>query len=114
MSNLFLGNMEMPEKVVQNLKLFTQQCIDDPSLLHDPKLSFIKELIEHYGGKIPGAKTDDTSKHSKCEYESASEEPHWEPEPESEESELELDMSSVTGTFSVCIVHYSCYLLYDE
>jgi len=95
----------MSEKVVENLKLFTQQCIDDPSLLHDSKFSFIKELIEHYGGKIPRAKADDTCKQSKYESENAPEEPQWEePEPESEESDLELDMSSVTGIFGVFIV----------
>lgn len=93
------GKMEMPafpEKVAQQLRSLAQQCMDDPSLLYDPKLSFIKELIEYYGGKIPETKSDDSS-HDNSEFKSAPEEPEPEPEPESEESDIELDMTSVIG-----------------
>ncbi|XP_036149710.1 putative protein FAM10A4 [Monomorium pharaonis] len=92
--------MEMPvfnEKVAQQLKVFTQQCMNDASLLHDPKLSFIKELIEHYGGKIPEAKANSSSD-TKTEFESKPAEPQSVSEPEdeeSEESDLELDMTGV-------------------
>ncbi|KAL6258380.1 hypothetical protein P5V15_010335 [Pogonomyrmex californicus] len=87
--------MEMPifnEKVAQHLKTFARECINNPSLLHDPKLSFIKELIEHYGGKVPEAKTNDSSS-AKTEFKSKPEEPEPESESESEESDLELDMT---------------------
>ncbi|EZA59068.1 hypothetical protein DMN91_008160 [Ooceraea biroi] len=97
--------MEMPvfpETVAQQLKQFAQQCMDDSSLLHDPKLFFIKELIEHYGGKIPEPKANDSS--AKSESKSAFEpeaEPEVEPEyqaeseSEEEESDVELDMTGV-------------------
>lgn len=87
-----------PEKVAQQLKTFARRCMNDSSLLHDPNLSFIKELIEHYGGKVPEAKTDDSS-HAKCDFKSAPEEPQPKSEPESEESDMELDMSSVIGAY---------------
>ncbi|XP_014476271.1 PREDICTED: putative protein FAM10A4 [Dinoponera quadriceps] len=85
------------EKVGEQLKIFARHCMDDPSLLHDPKLSFIKELIEHYGGKIPESNKNDDPSLGKCEAEIKSEEPQpkAEPESESEESDLELDMSGV-------------------
>lgn len=91
--------MDIPifsENVALQLKLFARQCIDDPSLLHDPKLSFIKELIEHFGGKIPEAKANSSSD-TKCEFQSKPEEPQPKSEPESEESDMELDMSGVIG-----------------
>lgn len=75
--------------------------MDDPSLLYDPKLSFIKDLIEHYGGKIPEAKTNDSSD-TKMGFESKPAEPQAESEPvseESEESDLELDMTGVIGLY---------------
>ncbi|KMQ94130.1 hsc70-interacting protein [Lasius niger] len=92
--------MEMPvltEKVTEQLKTFTQQCINDSSLLHDPKLSFIKELIEHYGGKIPEVKANDSSDcgFEKCSCKSESAEPQSESESETEESDLKLDMTGV-------------------
>jgi len=98
---LFAANMDVPmfsESVTQQLKLFAQQCMDDPSLLHDPKLSFIKELIEYFGGKVPEAKANGSSD-PKCKFESKPEESQSEsePEPESEESDLELDMTGVIG-----------------
>lgn len=101
--DLFVGNMEMfNDKAVKlMLKTFVQQCMNDPSLLHDPKLSFIKELIEHYGGKIPEAKANDSSD-TKTEFKSKPAEPQFEPEPENEESEesdLELDMTGVIGLY---------------
>ncbi|XP_071559380.1 putative protein FAM10A4 [Temnothorax nylanderi] len=90
--------MEMfSDNVAQQLKTFARHCINNPSLLHDPKLSFIKDLIEHYGGKVPEAKTNDSSD-AKTEFESKPAEPQPEPEPaseESEESDLELDMTGV-------------------
>ncbi|XP_071645094.1 hsc70-interacting protein [Temnothorax longispinosus] len=90
--------MEMfNDNVAQQLRTFARHCINNPSLLHDPKLSFIKDLIEHYGGKIPEAKTNDSSD-AKTEFESKPAEPQPEPEPaseESEESDLELDMTGV-------------------
>lgn len=89
--------MDMPmftEKVAQQLKEFAQQCMNDSSLLHDPKLSFIKELIEYYGGKIPEAKADNSSD-AKCGSKDKEEEPEPEPISESEESDLELDMTGV-------------------
>lgn len=116
--DLFAGNMEMPmfnDKVAQQLKMFVQQCMNDPSLLYDPKLSFIKDLIEHYGGKIPDAKANSSSD-IKTEFESKSAEPQFESEPESaesEESDLELDMTGVIGLYiylfqTICIfLHYS-------
>lgn len=96
--------MEMPvltEKVTEQLKTFTQQCINDSSLLHDPKLSFIKELIEHYGGKIPEVKANDSSDcgFEKCSCKSESAEPQSESESETEESDLKLDMTGVIGLY---------------
>lgn len=102
--DVFAGNMEMPvfsDKVTQELKTFAQQCMNDASLLHDPKLSFIKDLIEHYGGKVPEAKASDSS-NIKTEFESKPTQPQSESEPESEESEesdLELDMTGVIGLY---------------
>ncbi|XP_011056547.1 PREDICTED: putative protein FAM10A4 isoform X2 [Acromyrmex echinatior] len=92
--------MEVPvfsDKVTQQLKLFAQQCMSNASLLHDPKLSCIKDLIEHYGGKVPEAKANDSSD-TKTEFENKPEQPQFESAPESEESEesdLELDMTGV-------------------
>ncbi|XP_077254368.1 hsc70-interacting protein [Temnothorax americanus] len=90
--------MEMfNDNVAQQFRTFARHCIDNPSLLRDPKLSFIKDLIEHYGGKIPEAETNDSSD-AKTEFESKPAEPQPEPEPaseESEESDLELDMTGV-------------------
>ncbi|XP_018348769.1 PREDICTED: putative protein FAM10A4 isoform X2 [Trachymyrmex septentrionalis] len=98
--------MEVPvfsDKVTQQLKLFTQQCMSDASLLHDPKLSCIKDLIEHYGGKVPEAKANDSSD-TKTEFENKPEQPQFESTSESEESkesekseesDLELDMTGV-------------------
>ncbi|KYN05989.1 PREDICTED: putative protein FAM10A4 [Cyphomyrmex costatus] len=88
--------MEVPvfgDKIVQQLKLLAQQCMSDASLLHDPKLSFIKDLIEHYGGKVPEAKANDSSD-TKTEFEDKPQ-PQFESAPESEESDLELDMTGV-------------------
>nr|XP_012223873.1 PREDICTED: putative protein FAM10A4 [Linepithema humile] len=91
--------MDVPmfsEKVALQLKLFAQQCIDEPSILHDPKLSFIKELIEHFGGKVPEAKANGSQSDTKSEFQSKpEEEPQPKSEPESEESDLELDMTGV-------------------
>lgn len=84
-------------EVQQELKSLARQCMDEPSLLYDPKLSFIKELIEFFGGKIPLTKANGSSD-EKCEFQSKPEEPEQpESEPESEESDLELDMSGVIG-----------------
>lgn len=96
------NKMDMPmftEKVAQQLKEFAQQCMNDSSLLHDPKLSFIKELIEYYGGKIPEAKADNSSD-AKCGSKDKEEEPEPEPISESEESDLELDMTGVIGLYT--------------
>lgn len=95
-----------PEKVAQQLKEFARQCMDNPSLLHDPKLSFIKELIEHYGGKVPETTASDSSS-TQCGPNSTPEEsqpepepkPEPAPEPESEESDVELDMTGVIGSY---------------
>lgn len=99
-----------PDKVAQQLKLFAQRCMVDPSLLHDPKLSFIKELIEHFGGKIPEAKDASSAK---CEFENSVPEEPQPPksEPESEESDVELDMTDVIGTY-LCCWHcvFTCHL----
>ncbi|XP_011862548.1 PREDICTED: putative protein FAM10A4 [Vollenhovia emeryi] len=85
-------------QVVQQLKILARLCMNDPSLLYDPKMSFIKDLIEHYGGKIPEAKANDASD-TKAESESKPAEPQSESDPvseeQSEESDLELDMTSV-------------------
>lgn len=93
--------MEVPvfsDNVAQQLKEFARRCMNDVSLLHDPKLSFIKELIEHYGGKVPEAKANGSSD-TKTESESKPAQPaQSESEPESEESEesdLDLDMTGV-------------------
>lgn len=89
------------EKIAEQLKIFTRQCMNNPSLLHDPKLSFIKDLIEHYGGKVPEAKSNGTED-VKTEFESKPAEPQSEAEPandESEESDLELDMTGVIGLY---------------
>lgn len=89
------------DKVAQQLKTFAQLCINDPSLLYDPKLSFIKDLIEHYGGKVPEAKANGSS-NTKTEFESKPVEPEPGSEPvneESEESDLELDMTGVIGLY---------------
>jgi len=75
--------------------------MNNPSLLHDPQLSFIKDLIEHYGGKVPEAKSNGTTD-TKTEFESKPAEPQSESEPasdESEESDLELDMTGVIGLY---------------
>lgn len=102
-----------PKKVAQQLKALAQQCMDNPSLLHDPKLSCIKELIEHYGGKIPESEKsnqpDPTA--DECRAESKFEEPQSTAEPESEseeseESDLELDMTGVIGSY-LCL----CYIV---
>lgn len=95
--------MEMPvftEKLTEQLKAFVQQCMNDSSILHDPKLSFIKELIEHYGGKIPETKANPAAD-TKYEFKSepAESEPQAESESESEDSDLELDMTAVIGLY---------------
>lgn len=90
------------EEVAQQLKSFARLCMDNPSLLHDPALYFVKELIEYFGGKIPD-KCSTSSPQSKSEESPKEEEPkpesepvpEPEPEPESEESDLELDMTGV-------------------
>lgn len=87
-------DMLLSDKVAEQLKLLARHCIDNPSHLHDPKLSFIKELIEFFGGKIPEAKSNG-SPDAKCEFGSKPQEPQPESEPESEESDLELDMTGV-------------------
>jgi len=119
---MFADNMEVPvfsDKVTQQLKLFAQQCMSDASLLHDPKLSYIKDLIEHYGGKVPEAKTNDSSD-TKTEFENKPEQPQFESVPESEESEesdLELDMTGVIGLsyiFIFCKSNiYICIYIYN-
>ncbi|XP_050456901.1 putative protein FAM10A4 [Cataglyphis hispanica] len=81
-------------KEVEQLKELAQQCIKNPSLLHDPKLSSIKNLIEHYGGKIPETKANDSSD-SKSEFKSEPAESQPDSQSESEESDLELDMTGV-------------------
>lgn len=89
--------MEFTEAITEKLKAFAQQCMKDPSVLHDPKLVFIKNLIEHYGGKIPEAKANSSSD-TKHEFKSEPAQPQSESQPESEENEesdLELDMSCV-------------------
>lgn len=96
--------MDVPvftDQVTQQLKAFARHCMDDPSLLHDPKLSFIKELIEHYGGKIPESNKNDDPSVGKDEAEIKFEKPQpkTEPECESEESDLELDMTGVIGLY---------------
>lgn len=88
----------LTEKVTEQLKTFTRQCINDSSLLHDPKLSFIKELIEHYGGKIPEVKANDCG-YDKCKCKSEPAEPQSESESETEESDLKLDMTGVIGLY---------------
>jgi len=111
--NVFAGNMEVPtfnDKVAQQLKVFAQQCMNDASLLHDPKLSFIKDLIEHYGGKIPEAKANDSS-NIKTEFENKPAQPQSESKPESEESEesdLELDMTGVIGLY-ISFLNCTCF-----
>lgn len=79
--------------------------MNNPSLLHNPQLSFIKDLIEHYGGKVPEAKSNGTAD-TKTEFESKPAEPQSGSEPasepasdESEESDLELDMTGVIGLY---------------
>lgn len=89
------------DKIAQHLKTFAQLCMDDPSLLYDPKLSFFKDLIEHYGGKVPEAKANGSSD-TKTSFESKPAEPQPTSEPaseESEESDLELDMTGVIGLY---------------
>ncbi|XP_070165987.1 putative protein FAM10A4 [Polyergus mexicanus] len=81
-------------KQVEQLKELAQHCIKDPSLLHDSKLSSIKNLIEHYGGKIPEAKANDSAD-AKSEFKSDPAESQPESQSESEESDLELDMTGV-------------------
>lgn len=102
------------DKVVElTLKTFVQQCMNDPSFLHDPKLSFIKELIEHYGGKIPEAKANGSSD-TKTEFKSKPAEPQFEPElknEESEESDLELDMTGVIGLY-IYLFQITCIFLH--
>lgn len=88
--------MEFTEEITGQLEELARQCIKDPSLLYNPKLLFIKQLIEHYGGKVPEVKAD-TSSNAKCEFQSKSEEPQS--ESESEESDLELDMTGVIGLY---------------
>lgn len=95
--NLFTDNMDFTKQVEQ-LKELAQHCIKDPSLLHDPKLSSIKNLIEHYGGKIPEAKANDSAD-AKSEFKSDPAETQPESQPESEESDLELDMTGVIGLY---------------
>ncbi|XP_032680700.1 putative protein FAM10A4 [Odontomachus brunneus] len=86
-----------PKKIAQQLKALARQCMDNPSLLHDPKLSCIKELIEHYGGKVPESDKSDDPLVGEYESEDKYEEPQStvEPDSESEESDLELDMTGV-------------------
>lgn len=88
------------EEVAQQLKSFARLCMDNPSLLHDPALYFVKELIEYFGGKIPD-KVSTSSSQAKSEAEESpkKEEPKPESEPESEESDLELDMTGVIGLY---------------
>lgn len=109
--------MEMfNDKVAEQLKTFARQCIDDPSLLYDPKLSFIKDLIEHYGGKVPEAKTNSSSD-TKTEFESKPAEPQAESEPaseESEESDLELDMTGVIGLYIYPFEIICLYVVYNK
>ncbi|XP_029174922.1 putative protein FAM10A4 [Nylanderia fulva] len=80
------------------LKTLVRECINNSSLLHDPKFSSIKELIEHYGGKIPQAKASpasDTNNEFRSEPAEPQVESEPEPESESEESDVELDMTGV-------------------
>lgn len=84
------------EEVAQQLKTFAQLCMDNPALLHDPALYFVKELIEYFGGKIPD-KCSTSSSGVKSQESPKEKEPQPESEPESEESDLELDMTGVIG-----------------
>ncbi|CAL7945119.1 unnamed protein product [Xylocopa violacea] len=78
----------------KKLEQLVTMCREDPEMLHKPELAFMREFIEHFGGKVPKAKVDKCP----CKEEAkpdVAKEPEPEPEPESEESDLELDMSAV-------------------
>ncbi|XP_043584161.1 putative protein FAM10A4 [Bombus pyrosoma] len=82
-----------PEFITQ-LGSVVNSCILNPSLLYQPDYSFLKSLIEFYGGRIPeiNQKSSNESPSKKPEDANASEEPEPEPEPE---SDIDLDMSGV-------------------
>lgn len=105
------------EKVSQQLRECARQCMNNPSLLYNPKLSFIKQLIEHYGGTIPKVETNDSSDFQESKFEQQQSEPEVKSDPESEteelkseseESDLELDMSGVIGLLFIIFIptHY--------
>ncbi|XP_046624368.1 hsc70-interacting protein-like isoform X1 [Neodiprion virginianus] len=78
------------------LKVFTDLCIENPSILHLPDLAFVKTFIEHFGGSVPDTKSSNTSGYPKFKPQPAqSNIPEPEPAPESDESDIELDTTGV-------------------
>ncbi|KOC66160.1 Hsc70-interacting protein 2 [Habropoda laboriosa] len=45
---------------IEVLKTFVDLCIKTPTILQQPELSFIREFIERFGGKLSKAKTDES------------------------------------------------------
>lgn len=96
---------KLPQAAVKQLQAFVNMVKADPSILSDPDLSFFKEFLESYGGKVPEFKPKPSSEGSSPSEESAqkptggttgsSEESAADEGIESEESDIELDTSGV-------------------
>ncbi|XP_012279924.1 putative protein FAM10A4 [Orussus abietinus] len=93
-------SIPVPEKLQADLRAYTQKCMEDPSILYHPNLAELKELIEHFGGKIPPKESEESDR-SKSESAPTTsdtgmeQETEVQPESESEESDIELDMTGV-------------------
>lgn len=96
---------KLPQIAIKQLETFVNMVKSDPSILSDPALSFFKEFVESYGGKVPEFKPKPSSEGSSPSEESAqkptggttgsSEESAADEGIESEESDVELDTSGV-------------------
>ncbi|XP_012263192.2 putative protein FAM10A4 isoform X2 [Athalia rosae] len=83
------------EHLIQ-LKVFTDLCIANPSILLLPDLSFMKSFIEHFGGNVSENKSSDSTSYSKFKPQPAEPNiPTSESQPESDDSDIELDMEGV-------------------
>ncbi|XP_039295378.1 uncharacterized protein LOC111057083 [Nilaparvata lugens] len=91
--------MDLPAQAVMQLKMFISLVKANPDILHNPKLSFFKEFIESFGGKIPPPSKESQpppkSSPSTAPSGDAKKPDETPAEPESEESDLELDNSGV-------------------
>lgn len=113
--------MDLPAQAVMQLKMFISLVKANPDILHNPSLSFFKDFIESFGGKIPSPSKDfknqpppTSSSASSGDAKKSEETPV---EPESEESDLELDNSGVIenpDVVTTSLPEYNCDLEVSE